>query len=436
MKIYDTLTAKMQEISNKDLSLYCCGPTVYNYIHIGNSRPIITTDLLIKFLKQEKYNINYLLNITDIDDKIVNKALQEGVSEEEIAQKYTKHFLDDLRSLNVQEPSKIIPISSKMNEILTFIEELIMKGFAYEVDGDVYFDVEKSKNNYGKLSKQKIEELIEAERTTTDVKKRNPSDFVLWKKTLVGIKFDTKWSKGRPGWHTECAVLINDYFTNNIDIHLGGIDLKFPHHENERIQYIAANNKELSKCWMHIGHLNMNGEKMSKSLGNTILLKDFIKKYGPNVLRYLTLSTRYRQPININEELILDSIKWNEKIYNVLNKINWSSNSELIKINKNINKNYYEQFRNYMNDDLNTPMVISLIDEIIKNINIQLKTNEIDSDFKTLSIILDCLGMKYEMPKLSNDDIASIVKWQKFIKEKDFLKADLIRKTLLEKGLI
>ncbi|QHX36283.1 cysteine--tRNA ligase [Spiroplasma sp. BIUS-1] len=443
MKLYDSLTTKLKEIDVPKVCIYACGPTVYDYIHIGNARPLILTDLIIRYLEHREIKYKYLLNITDIDDKIINKSQEGNVSEEDYATKYTNAFLEDLDNLNIKSPTAIIPISSKINEILSFIDSLIKKDFAYEADGNVYFDISKWESKYGMLSKQNLDHLNNGERIEVDENKRNPQDFILWKKTTTGKKWLSKWSLGRPGWHTECALLIDDFFKAPIDIHVGGIDLKFPHHENERIQYMAKNSREISNVWLHNGHLSIDNVKMSKSLNNTIKVKDYVKDYGSNSLRYIFLNSNYKQPLNITQEAIDQSIEWVSKVETLLKTINWSTTiGEFILTNQtpiddDFNSyKYVTKFRAILKNDLNTPMAITLVDEMCKNINKQMKTKMIDLTYSKLKYILDILGFKFDIKKLTIEEIEKVRQWKEFISNKDFESADKLREELKQENII
>ncbi|ATZ19076.1 cysteinyl-tRNA synthetase [Williamsoniiplasma somnilux] len=436
MKLYNSLTRTAELLEKSVLNIYSCGPTVYNYIHIGNARPSILMDVLIRFLETQNIEINFLQNITDIDDKIINKAIEQNQSEEIVSKQFTEAYLNDLKSLNVKLPNKITPISEKMPEMIAFIQALIDQGDAYVSGGNVYFNINKQKANYGQLSGRKIEELISGERVEIDLNKKNPLDFTLWKNTDIGKKWNSPFGEGRPGWHTECAVLIEDYFKGKtIDIHAGGIDLKFPHHENERIQYIAKNKIELANLWMHNGHLTMSGEKMSKSLGNVILVKEFVSQYNPNLLRWIFLTTNYKQPLNISDDLIEQALKFFEKLNNLRKKVIKEialNNFNLKKINSK-DSLYVQDFFKFMNDDLNTPKVLSLIEALIKNIN-----NKVDAnDVVDLLFILNTLGFGNVFNlDISKEEIAQIKKWKDLLDANDFVEADKLRDKLKTKGLI
>lgn len=308
MKIFNSMNQKVEEfkpLHENEVHMYVCGPTVYNYPHIGNARPIVVFDTLKRTFQAIGYNVKMVSNYTDVDDKIIKVAKECGVSEAEITEKFIDAYNHDRLSLHAAMPDAAPRVTETMDAIIAFIKLLVDKGHAYEMEGDVYFRVN-SVESYGKLSNQQIEDLLVGARIDENSKKENPLDFTLWKKTEEGIKWDSPWSVGRPGWHTECVVMINQEFggEHTIDIHGGGMDLKFPHHENEIAQSRAAYDSPIANYWIHNGMVNIDGEKMSKSLGNVIWAKDMIAKIGGNVLRWVMLSAHYRAPLNINEEAI------------------------------------------------------------------------------------------------------------------------------------
>ncbi|MDE6429472.1 MAG: cysteine--tRNA ligase, partial [Malacoplasma sp.] len=300
MKLYDYISQQNVEVSsaNKTVKIYVCGPTVYNHVHIGNLRPIITFDVLNRLLIELGYKVIFIHNITDIDDKIINKALQEQKSELEIAEFYEKKYLDILDNLSIYKKNMLFPkVSTHIKDIENYIQKIMDNNFGYFKNGDVYFDTLKS-DKYGTISNKKIDDLLIGQKSQLNFKKNNSQDFVLWKKTNIGLNWDTQFSKGRPGWHTECSCLINKYLGIQTDIHGGGVDLKFPHHENENIQNIAVTGKTLARIWMHVGHLNINNEKMSKSLQNFILAKDILKTESANTIRWFFYQTNFTNPLN------------------------------------------------------------------------------------------------------------------------------------------
>ncbi|AUF83888.1 cysteine--tRNA ligase [Mesoplasma syrphidae] len=441
MKIYDSLTGEKNILSSKKVNIYCCGPTVYNYIHIGNARPVILVDILIRYLKSRGVEVNYLQNITDVDDKIIKKAIEQNLTENEISSLYTEAYIKDLKSLNIIMPTKLIPISQKLPEMLDFIEKLVETGDAYVVDGDVYFDIKKWFKIYGELSGRKVDELIAGERIEIDLKKHDPLDFVIWKKTDAGIKWKSKFGEGRPGWHTECSVLIDEYFNHEtIDIHAGGIDLKFPHHENERIQFIAYNQQEIAKNWMHNGHVTLEDEKMSKSLGNTVLVKDFILNYGSNLLRWFFLTSQYRQPLNVSENIINQGEKFFEKIENLRKKVLNAllSNEQFVDVE--MNNLIIKEFNDQMDNDINTALVLTIIDRVIKEINKEI-TNQQETQwigkFKSLEHIFATLGfMELLNVKFTDEDQGLFKAWKSALQKKDFATADNLRQQLVRKKLV
>ena len=303
MKIFNTLTNKLEEfkpITPNVVNMYVCGPTVYNYAHVGNMYPVIVFDMVYRYFKYLGYEVNYASNFTDVDDKIINAALELEATEKELTDKFIKIYLEDVQSLNCLDITYRPRVTENMATIIEFIALLLEKGYAYKNGDDVYFDVSKIED-YGCLSKQNLESLAYGNRIEVADTKKNPYDFVLWKKTDKGITWDSPFGKGRPGWHTECVVMINNIFHGKIDIHGGGVDLKFPHHENEMAQSKAALNHGLANIWMHNGHIMVEGAKMSKSLNNFIIARDLIKEYPANVIRLAFLKNQYRAPLDLTK---------------------------------------------------------------------------------------------------------------------------------------
>lgn len=443
MELYDSLSTKRQKLSKEKVNMYLCGPTVYNYIHLGNARPAITIDFLHRFLIAQGKHVNFLQNITDIDDKIIKKAMQEELSEKELADFYTEAYLNNLDQLGVLRPTTIAPISEHLEKMIHFIEKLVASGAAYEMNGNVYFDLEPWKKQYGKLGKKSLDELIAGERVEVVQDKKHPMDFVLWKKTNEGQNWNSPWGRGRPGWHTECVVLVDDYFHDTIDIHAGGVDLKFPHHENERIQFHAKNKKELAKIWMHNGHLNWGTTKMSKSLGNVVLVKDFLETNNPDVLRWIFMSTKYTQPINLNPDLILQGEKFIQKLKNLHKKV-LKNEITLTKPNPDFKLekwSLWTAFVKAMEDDLNTPQVLTNLEKALKVLNQGLDQGYHWEQLKPLSYdfqkVLATLGFTNYFNLTINDrDRRLYQDWQDAMKMKDFEKADALRKILTAKELI
>jgi len=437
MRIYNSLTGKKEDfipINEGKVTMYVCGPTVYNYVHIGNMRPVITFDMVYNYFKYLGYDVKYASNFTDINEKISIAAKELGITEREVADKFIKAYMDDVYSYGCGDIDYRPRVIDHLEDIFNFIQKLIDADYAYEVDGDVYFRVEKVKD-YGILSGQDINELRNGVRKEIDSKKESPLDFALWRKTTDIEQFDSPWGKGIPGWHTECVVMIDSLFKNKIDIHGGGIDLKFPHHENEVAQSLACNNHTIANYWMHNGHINLDGEKMSKSLGNFILAKDFIKKYDSNVIRIAMFKTHYRLPINFNDDLFEESKNINDKLKNVLKQANLVINTNGLVINDNIKDS---EFESIMDDDFNTPNTITYLLELVKKLNSAIRNKEDNITEFTSKILVICkvLNLHYDMSSFSDEDIELYNNWNKARIEKDFEKADLYRNKLVEKNIL
>ncbi|MFC4283228.1 cysteine--tRNA ligase [Catenibacterium sp. GCM10023432] len=447
MRLFNTLTNKKEEfkpIEEGKVSIYICGPTVYNHAHIGNTRPMIVFDVLRRTFEYLGNDVTFVSNYTDVDDKIIKAAKEEGITEKELTDKYIKAYEDVRAGLNIEDPTYKPRVTETMPEIIDFIQALIDKGYAYEVDGDVYFRVTKVKE-YGMLSGIKVEDLIAgaSDRTLSvdDKKKESTTDYALWKKTDEGIQFDTPWSKGRPGWHTECVVMINKLFKDGkIDIHGGGQDLKFPHHENEIAQSMAYNGHPIANYWMHNQMINIDGEKMSKSLGNVLWAKDLIVKLGCNVFKWLMLSTHYRNPLNLTVDVIAGVRKEVSKVENA------TKNASLyLQVNHvpahDYKKETVDAMVNSLEDDLNTSLALTQILDQVKVLNQVMRVREKDNDviaieYATLVKMGDVLGFLFEGTKLSEDDIALYEEWNAYKKEKNFDEADRVRKELTERGIL
>ena len=437
MRIYNSLTDKVEEfkpINEEKVTMYVCGPTVYNYVHIGNMRPVITFDMVYKYLKYLGYDVKYASNYTDINPKITKAAETLGMTEREVANKFIKAYEEDLKNYNCSNIDYRPRVINYLDDIFNFISKLIEKDYAYVVDGDVYFRVSKIKD-YGILSNQSIEELISGSRVDIDEKKENPLDFALWRKTTEGETFTSPWGEGIPGWHTECVVMINKLFGDKIDIHAGGVDLKFPHHENEIAQSIALNNNYIANYWTHNGHININNVKMSKSLNNFILAKDFIKEHSANVIKLAFLSTNYRQPLNLTDKVFDEALIIDNKIKTVLK----SANNELnIKNIHNIKEEKDSTFEEYMNDDFNTPNVITLLLSLVKDLNqeIRNKGNNILTLTNKILTITNILGLSYSMPKFTEKQKETYNNWIKAREDKDFALADTLREKLVKENIL
>lgn len=437
MQIYNSLTNKKEEfipIEKGKINMYVCGPTVYNYVHIGNMRPVITFDMVYKYFKYLGYDVTYASNFTDINYKITKVAIEENITEREVAEKFIKAYLDDLERYNCSEINYRPKVLDNLDNIFEFIEKLIEKDYAYVVDGDVYFRVRKIKD-YGILSNQDIMQLESGARVEVNEAKEDALDFALWRKSDIGEVFDSPWGKGTPGWHTECVVMINSLFKGKIDIHGGGIDLAFPHHENEIAQSMAMSNHHLANYWMHNGHINVDGEKMSKSLGNFILAKDFIKEHSANVIKISLFKTHYRLPLNFTDELFKDSTNIDNKINNVLKSANIYRNINGLKFNNNIKDKVFES---YMDDDFNTPNVITYLLELVKKLNNSLRndSSEVIELASTILVISDILGLKYDVEDFDKDTLDTYKEWTNAKKVKDFDKADLLRDKLISKNVL
>lgn len=447
MRLFNTLTNKKEEfkpIEEGKVSIYICGPTVYNHAHLGNTRPMIVFDVLRRTFEYLGNDVTFVSNYTDVDDKIIKAAKAEGITEKELTDKYIKAYEDVRAGLNIEDPTYKPRVTETMPEIINFIQALIDKGYAYEVDGDVYFRVTKVKE-YGMLSGIKVEDLIAgaSDRTLSvdDKKKESTTDFALWKKTNEGIQFDTPWSKGRPGWHTECVVMINKLFKDGkIDIHGGGQDLKFPHHENEIAQSMAYNGHPIANYWMHNQMINIDGEKMSKSLGNVLWAKDLIVEFGCNVFKWLMLSTHYRNPLNMTDDVIAGVRKEVSKAENAT-----KSASLYLQVNHvpahDYKKETVDAMVNALEDDLNTSLALTQILDQVKVLNQVMRVREKDNDviateYATLVKMGDVLGFLFEGTKLSEEDIALYEEWNSYKKEKNFDEADRVRKELTERGIL
>ena len=445
MKLFNTLTNKKEEfkpLKEGEVSIYVCGPTVYNYVHIGNTRPMIVFDVLRRTFEYLGNKVTFVSNFTDVDDKIIKAAKQEGITEKELTDKYIKAYEDVRRELNLEFPTYAPRVTETMDQIISFIQKLVDKGYAYVVDGDVYFRVSKVKE-YGELSGIKIEDLVAgaSERVEDKGVKEETTDFALWKKTDEGIQFDSPWSKGRPGWHTECVVMINDIFENGrIDIHGGGQDLKFPHHENEIAQSRALNGHPIADTWMHNQMININNEKMSKSLGNVVWAKDLIVELGCNVYKWFMLSSHYRNPLNLTEEVLNSVKKEVAKVDNVIKSVSLYLQVNHI-ANENYNKAAVDGMVGALEDDLNTSLALTKILDQVKKLNLAFRQKEkndkaIAIEYQTLLKMTAVIGFVFEPRKLNAAELEIYQAWLEAKQNKDFEKADKIRNALEAKGII
>ena len=445
MKIFNTLTNKKEEfkpLREGEVSIYVCGPTVYNYVHIGNTRPMIVFDVLRRTFEYLGYKVTFVSNFTDVDDKIIKAAKAEGITEKELTDKYIAAYEDVRRTLNLLFPTYAPRVTNTMDAIIKFIDNLVKSGYAYEVDGDVYFRVSKI-DEYGQLSGIKIEDLVAgaSERIDENDKKEESTDFALWKKTDEGIRFDSPWSKGRPGWHTECVVMINDIFEGGkIDIHGGGQDLKFPHHENEIAQSMACHHHPIAHTWMHNQMINIDNQKMSKSLGNVIWAKDMVAELGCNVVKWFMLSSHYRNPLNLTEEVLNSVKKEVAKVDNVIKSVSLYLQVNHI-ANENYNKAAVDGMVGALEDDLNTSLALTKILDQVKKLNLAFRQKEkndkaIAIEYQTLLKMTAVIGFVFEPRKLNAAELEIYQAWLEAKQNKDFETADKLRTQLIEKGII
>ena len=455
MKVFNTLTKKKEEFVSLEegkVRMYVCGPTVYNYIHIGNARPMIVFDTVRRYFEYKGYDVNYVSNFTDVDDKIIKKAIEEQVSAQEISQRYIAECKKDMAGMNVKPATKHPLATEEICGMVEMISELIDKGYAYEKNGTVYFSTRKFKD-YGKLSHKNLDDLRSGGRSllvSGEDEKEDPLDFVLWKPKKEGEPFwKSPWSDGRPGWHIECSVMSRKYLGEQIDIHAGGEDLIFPHHENEIAQSEAANGKEFARYWMHNAFLNIDNRKMSKSLGNFRTVREISEQYDLQVLRFFMLSAHYRSPLNFSAELMEASKNGLERILNATDNLKHliaSVAAEAMSVEEKeaFSKTdaYVEEFEKAMDDDFNTADAIAAIFELVKYAN---TTATAESSKEYLRGLLDrivklgdVLGLILDKKEeLLDADIEKLIEERQTArKAKDFARADAIRDELLEKGII
>ncbi|CAH2215252.1 cysteine--tRNA ligase [Tepidibacter aestuarii] len=450
MKLYNTLTRKKEEfipLEEGKVKMYVCGPTVYNYFHIGNARPFIIFDTLRRYLEYRGYDVTYVQNFTDVDDKIINKANEEGISSLEVADKYIKEYFTDADGLGIKRASIHPRVTDNIEQIIEFVKDLEAKGYAYAVNGDVYFDTKKF-DHYGKLSKQNIEDLEAGARIEVNDNKKSPMDFVLWKSKKEGEPgWISPWGEGRPGWHIECSVMSSRYLGDTIDIHAGGQDLTFPHHENEIAQTEARTGKKFANYWIHNGYININDEKMSKSKGNFFTVRDISEKYDLDIVRFFLLSAHYKNPVNFSDEMLKQAGAGLERLYNTKNnleflkdKLDGSIKDEERSLVKELDT-FRTRFIESMDDDINTADAISVIFELARFIN----TNV--DDKASLEFANECYNMFKELTDVlniankSNDDsideeIENLIDQRTQAKKnKDYQMADDIRQKLLDMGI-
>ena len=453
MKLYNSMTRKKEEfvpITEGEVLMYSCGPTVYNFFHLGNARPFIIFDTLRRYFEFKGYNVKFVQNFTDVDDKMIKNANEQGITVAQLAEKFIGEYFVDAKGLGIKEATVHPRATENIDAIIELISTLIEKGYAYEVDGDVYFRTLKFAD-YGKLSGQPLEDLQLGARINVGEKKEDPMDFALWKAKKPGEPaWKCPWGEGRPGWHIECSAMANRYLGKTIDIHSGGKDLIFPHHENEIAQSETANGQTFANYWLHNGFINVNNEKMSKSLGNFFTIRDISAKYDYEVIRFFMLSAHYRSPINFSDELMEQAKTALGRLYTCIEQLDFLiSKAENRTINEDENKifenisSYRQKFIDAMDDDINTADAISVLFEIVREINSSLvgdKTFSLELLEKTKAFLKELGGVLGLLQAEKKDEISPEI--QELIdaraaarKEKNWAEADRIRDLLAEKGI-
>ncbi len=444
MRIYNTLSDKIEPFKplvENTVSLYVCGPTVYNYIHIGNARPVIFFDVVRRTFEHLGYTVHFVSNFTDVDDKIITKAIEDETSEIVVAEKFIQAFLNDVERVGSHKDYLAPRVTKYMDSIVHYIGRLIDQGSAYEVDGDVYFDV-KFISDYGLLSNRNVEDQEVGARIEANPKKRNPLDFTLWKKTPMGVTFPSPWGEGRPGWHTECVAMIEDIFGGRIDIHGGGTGLMFPHHENEIAQSKALHQHAIASVWMHSGHLRVGDKKMSKSEGKIILVKDLDVDYMG--FRLYMLSNYYRAPIEYSDEALKSYVQEWDRVKRAYAQAFYRL--DLIESLDNpvtedvVVKEIYNDFMKAMKDDFNTPNAITQLQKLTKLLNQRLRQdddpNALLNALSMMNVFFDVLGLKLDLARLNKADRNIYSEWTDARRNKDYDKADRLRETLTERGIL
>jgi len=453
MKIYNTLTRQKEELKplrDGEVNIYVCGPTVYNYFHIGNARPFVVFDTLRRYLEYRGMHVNFVQNFTDVDDKILARAREEGISSLEVGEKYIREYFQDAEALGVEKATCHPRVTENIDGIVDLVATLIDKGYAYEQDGDVYYDTETFKD-YGKLSGQDLGELKAGARVDVDERKKNPLDFALWKHTKEGedLWWDSPWGMGRPGWHIECSAMAKKYLGDTIDVHAGGQDLIFPHHENEIAQSEAANSAPFANYWMHNGYITIKKEKMSKSKGNFFTVRDILKDYEGETIRYFLLAGHYRSPVDFSRELMEQSKSALDRMYNAKENLeHLMQKSETIATDEELSSlhaldAYREKFIRSMDDDLNTADAIASIFELIAEVNKRVRdgvSKEYAMGAHTLLLELaGVLGFLKRQAGPSGDEdewLAALIEERgKARAEKNWAKADEIRDILAKRGI-
>ena len=444
MKIFNSQTGKKEKLiplDGEQVRMYICGMTVYDDTHIGHARTFLCFDLIVRYLRNTGYKVNYIRNITDVDDKIIARAKELNMDATELTDKYIASMQDDFNDLGMISPDLEPRATDNIDSIISLIEGLIYKGHAYIGENDVYFSTDSFKE-YGKLSNRNTKDLIAGARIDVDEEKKNPADFVLWKQAEEGLAWDSPWGRGRPGWHIECSAMSMDALGNNFDIHGGGIDLKFPHHENEIAQSVCATGEDFANCWMHTGPLRIDKEKMSKSLDNFITIKEALKEFSFEVIRFFLISNHYRSPLNYSEEGVLEAKNSLDRLYTSL------INLDLRKVKHSDDAELISPFKEAMEDDFNVPSALATLFELAKSINLAKENGNIDEAnvlAATLVHLSEPLGILQQKTEdyfqigatLSNEEIQSMIDQRNKAREdKDFELSDRIRDSLLEKGIV
>lgn len=444
MKIYNTLTRSKQElktVKEGEVGIYACGPTVYNFIHIGNARPLCVFDVLRRYLEWRGYKVNFVQNFTDIDDKLIKKANEEGITVPEVAERYIGEFWTDVKGMNIREATVHPRATENIDAILSIIEKLVEKGFAYAANGDVYFRAKKF-NDYGKLSHQPLEDLEAGARIDIAEHKENPMDFALWKGAKPGEpSWPSPWGDGRPGWHIECSAMSQRYIGETIDIHCGGQDLVFPHHENEIAQSEAASGKDFAHYWMHNGYINVDNRKMSKSLNNFFTVREVAGVYGYEPIRYLMISSHYRSPINYSAEIIEQSRNALDRLYNCRENLVFRMKSAESGEKTADFSQFVDEFITAMDDDLNTADAIAALFNLTREINTMLGGNPTKEDceeaLRVFTELSGVLGLVYNVKEDNIDEqVEEMIRQRtEARKNRDFATADAIRDKLKEMGI-
>ncbi len=452
IKVHNDLTQKKEEfvsLEENKVKMYVCGPTVYDYFHIGNARAFTMFDIIRRYLEYRGYEVTYVQNFTDIDDKMINRAKELGISVKELAEKYIEEYFNDADSLGINRADYHPKATEHIKGIIDIVKRLEEKEYAYEIDGDVYFDAGKF-DEYGKLSQQDLEELESGSRVEVNEQKKSPIDFVLWKKQKPGEpSWDSPWGKGRPGWHIECSAMASEYLGETIDIHAGGTDLVFPHHENEIAQSEAAFGKPFAKYWLHNGYLNIDGEKMSKSLGNFFTVRDIREKVDPEVIRFFLMSAQYRNPLNFSEEQLQSAENALDRLYSAVDNLkharNQAGENETEKDEEVLEKidQHRNEFIKAMDDDFNTADATSVMFVFARDMNTYLKEGlSLTVIDKSLDLMMEwgkVLGLLYKAKdeKKIDQEIETMIKEREEARtRKDWAKADDIRDQLKDRGIV